>query len=80
MSEPERRPPRPDRLADTRGRARLLQWGFIFLLAAGIAALFGFGEIRPNTAEVGRWFFYLFMVLAVGSFVLHVDRRRRSGP
>jgi uncharacterized membrane protein YtjA (UPF0391 family) len=51
----------------------LLKWALIFLVVAGIAAVFGFGGIAEGATDVAKVLFFLFLVvclilLAMGVF------------
>jgi uncharacterized membrane protein YtjA (UPF0391 family) len=48
----------------------LLKWAFVALIIAGIAALFGFGNIAAGAADVARVLFYIFLVICAILFVL----------
>jgi uncharacterized membrane protein YtjA (UPF0391 family) len=41
----------------------LLKWALVFLVIAGIAALFGFGGVAEGAADIARVFFYVFLVV-----------------
>ncbi len=43
----------------------MLKWAIIFFVIALIAALFGFGRIAAGAAAIGRFLFFLFVVLLV---------------
>lgn len=43
--------------------------GVVFLIVALIAALFGFGVVSAESWMVAKIFFFIFLVLAVLSFV-----------
>jgi uncharacterized membrane protein YtjA (UPF0391 family) len=47
----------------------MLGLGVVFLVVALIAALFGFGVVSGESWAVARVFFFVFLVLAVVSFV-----------
>jgi uncharacterized membrane protein YtjA (UPF0391 family) len=50
----------------------LLKWALIFLIVAGIAALFGFGGIAEGATDIARVLFFLFLVVCVILFALGV--------
>jgi uncharacterized membrane protein YtjA (UPF0391 family) len=41
----------------------LLKWALIFLVFAGIAALFGFGNIASGAADIAKVLFFIFVVV-----------------
>ena len=43
----------------------LLKWSVIFLVIAGIAAVFGFGGIAEGAAEIAQVLFVLFLGICV---------------
>ncbi len=43
----------------------LLKWSLIFLLIAGVAALFGFGNIAEGAADIAKWLFYIFAAICI---------------
>ena len=47
----------------------MLRLAILFLVIALLAALFGFGLIANMTYDVARIFFFVFIVLAVLSFL-----------
>ena len=47
----------------------VLGLGVVFLVVALIAALFGFGVVSAESWVVAKVFFFIFLVLAVLSFV-----------
>jgi uncharacterized membrane protein YtjA (UPF0391 family) len=48
----------------------LLKWSLIFLVIAGIAAIFGFGNIAAGAADIAKWLFYIFLAICVVFAVL----------
>jgi uncharacterized membrane protein YtjA (UPF0391 family) len=48
----------------------LLKWALIALIVAGIAALFGFGNIAAGAADVAKVLFYIFIVICAILFLL----------
>jgi uncharacterized membrane protein YtjA (UPF0391 family) len=48
----------------------LLKWSVIFLVIAGIAALFGFGGIAEGAADIAQVLFALFLGICVVLAVL----------
>jgi uncharacterized membrane protein YtjA (UPF0391 family) len=47
----------------------LLRWALVALIIAGIAALFGFGNIAAGAAEIAKVLFYIFLVICVILFL-----------
>ena len=44
---------------------RLLHWAVIFLVAAVIAAVFGFGNIAAAATDIAKILFFIFIVIFV---------------
>jgi uncharacterized membrane protein YtjA (UPF0391 family) len=53
----------------------LLHYAVVFLVIALIAALFGFGGIAAGAVGIAKLLFFVFIVLAVVSFVFGYSRR-----
>ena len=53
----------------------MLHYAVVFLVIALIAALFGFGGIAAGAAGIAKILFFVFVVLAIGSFVLGAIRK-----
>lgn len=47
----------------------MLRWSMIFLVIAIIAAVFGFGDIAADAAEIAKVLFYLFLGIFVITLV-----------
>jgi uncharacterized membrane protein YtjA (UPF0391 family) len=47
----------------------MLRWAILFLVIALIAALFGFGGVASVGVEAAKILFFVFIVLAVLSFI-----------
>jgi uncharacterized membrane protein YtjA (UPF0391 family) len=60
----------------------MLHWSLAFFLVALVAALFGYGGIAEGSAEIGRFLFFVFLVIFAVSVVFGVpaDRRARRPP
>jgi uncharacterized membrane protein YtjA (UPF0391 family) len=43
----------------------LLKWALIFLVIAGIAAVFGFGGVAEGATDIAKVLFFIFMVVFV---------------
>lgn len=54
----------------------MLNYAVIFLVIALIAALFGFGGIAAGAVEIAKILFFVFVILAVVSFVVSLMRRK----
>ena len=48
----------------------ILMWSFIFLIIAGVAAIFGFGNIAAGATEIAKILFYIFAVIFLIFLVL----------
>ncbi len=53
----------------------MLHYAVVFLVIALIAALFGFGGIAAGAVGIAKLLFFVFIVLAVVSFVFGYSRR-----
>ena len=53
----------------------MLHYAVVFLVIALIAALFGFGGIAAGAAGIGQVMFFVFIVLAVATFLFGLGRR-----
>ena len=56
----------------------MLRWAVLFLVIALIAGVFGFGGIEHYSWEGAKIFFFIFLVLAVLSFLGGSVFRRTS--
>ncbi len=54
----------------------MLHYALTFFVIALIAALFGFGGIAAGAVEIARILFFVFVVLAVVSFLFGLTRRQ----
>jgi uncharacterized membrane protein YtjA (UPF0391 family) len=54
----------------------MLNYAVMFFVVAIIAALFGFSGIAAGAAGIAKILFFVFVALAVGSFLLGVRSRR----
>ena len=54
----------------------MLGWAIFFLVAALIAALFGFGGIAAAFAGAAQLLFYIFMIVFAAMLVIHLVRGR----
>lgn len=48
----------------------LLKWAVVFLIIAGIAALFGFGGIAEGAADIAQVLFFIFLAVCVVLFIM----------
>jgi uncharacterized membrane protein YtjA (UPF0391 family) len=53
----------------------MLHYAVVFFVIALIAALFGFGGIAAGAVEIGKILFFVFVVLAIASFLFGVTRK-----
>jgi uncharacterized membrane protein YtjA (UPF0391 family) len=58
----------------------MLSWALFFLVAAVIAAVFGFGGIASAFASVAQLLFWLFAIVFVAMLVMHLVRGSGSAP
>lgn len=54
----------------------MLHYAVVFFIIAIVAAIFGFGGIAAGAVEIGKMLFFIFLVLAVISFLFGHFRRR----
>lgn len=54
----------------------MIRWIIIFLAIALSAAIFGFRGIAGAAAGIAQILFYVFLVLLVGSLILHLLGKR----
>jgi uncharacterized membrane protein YtjA (UPF0391 family) len=54
----------------------MLNYAVIFLVIALIAAVFGFGGIAAGAVEIAKILFFVFVILAIASFVISLVRRK----
>lgn len=53
----------------------MLHYTVVFFVIALIAALFGFGGIAASAIEIGKVLFFVFLVLAVVSYLFGSRRK-----
>lgn len=53
----------------------MLRWALIFLVVAIVAAIFGFGGIAAGATEIAKILFWIFIIIAVVGFVMHLVRK-----
>lgn len=54
----------------------MLHYAVVFFVIALIAALFGFGGIAASAVEIGKILFFVFLVLAVLSYLFGFLRKK----
>ena len=57
----------------------MLYWALMFLIVAILAAIFGFTGIALASAGIAKILFFIFVVLFLLTFVMHLGRRGSSG-
>jgi uncharacterized membrane protein YtjA (UPF0391 family) len=58
------------------GRQDMLHYALVFFVIAIIAAVFGFGGIAAGAVEIAKILFFVFLVIAVITFVMSLLRKR----
>ncbi|MDY0744078.1 DUF1328 domain-containing protein [Paucibacter sp. R3-3] len=53
----------------------MLHYTIVFLVIALIAALFGFGGIAAGAVGIAKLLFFVFIAMAVASFIVGLVRR-----
>ena len=56
----------------------MLYYAGVFFVIALIAAVFGFGGIAAGAVEIAKILFFLFVAIAVVTFVVGLMRRNRT--
>ena len=54
----------------------MLHYAVVFLVIALVAALFGFGGIAAGAVEIAKVLFFIFVILAIVTFIFGLIRRR----
>ena len=54
----------------------MLHYAIVFLVIALIAALFGFGGIAAGAVEIAKILFFVFVIMAVVTFIVSLLRKR----
>lgn len=54
----------------------MLRYAVIFFIIALIAALFGFGGIAAGATEIAKILFFVFIIIAVVTFVVNLIQRK----
>lgn len=58
----------------------MLRFAVVFFVIALIAAAFGFGGIASSAVGIAQTLFYIFVILAVASFLIGLIRRGANLP
>ena len=53
----------------------MLHYAIVFFVIALIAAVFGFGGIAAGAVEIGKILFFVFLIVAVITFVMSLLRK-----
>ena len=53
----------------------MLHYAVVFLVIALIAAVFGFGGIAAGAVEIAKILFFVFVIMAVVTFVISLVRK-----
>ncbi|MEO6973704.1 MAG: DUF1328 domain-containing protein [Rhodoferax sp.] len=53
----------------------MLHYAVVFLVIALIAAVFGFGGIVAGAVEIAKILFFIFVIMAIVSFVMGLLRK-----
>lgn len=56
--------------------AYMLRYAVIFFIIALVAALFGFGGIAAGATEIAKILFFVFIIIAVVTFVINLIQRK----
>jgi uncharacterized membrane protein YtjA (UPF0391 family) len=56
----------------------MLHYAVVFLVIALVAALFGFGGIAAGAVEIAKILFFVFVVLAVVTFIVSLMRKGKG--
>ncbi|MBO9677446.1 DUF1328 domain-containing protein [Paenacidovorax monticola] len=54
----------------------MLHYAVVFLVIALVAALFGFGGIAAGAVEIAKILFFVFVIMAVVTFVIGLVKKR----
>lgn len=55
----------------------MIHYAIVFLLIAMVSAIFGFGGIAAGAAPIAKLLFFIFVAMAVITFVLSLFSNRR---
>jgi uncharacterized membrane protein YtjA (UPF0391 family) len=64
-------------LTKTEKENAMLHYAAVFFIIALIAAVFGFGGIAAGAVEISKLLFFVFIILAIGTFVVNLLSGRR---
>jgi len=53
----------------------MLHYAIVFFVIALVAALFGFGGIAAGASEIAKILFFIFLVIAVVTFIASLIRK-----
>lgn len=53
----------------------MLHYAVVFLVVALVAALFGFGGIAAGAVEIAKILFFVFVIMAVVTFVIGLIKK-----
>ena len=56
-------------------RETMLHYAVVFFVIALVAALFGFGGIAAGASEIAKILFFIFLVVAVVTFIASLIRK-----
>jgi uncharacterized membrane protein YtjA (UPF0391 family) len=56
----------------------MLYYAVVFFVIAIVAAVFGFSGIAAGAASIAQTLFYVFLAIAVISFVVHLVRGNKA--
>lgn len=56
----------------------MLHYAVVFLVIALIAALLGFGGIAAGAVEIAKILFFVFLLLAVATFIISLVRKGKK--
>jgi uncharacterized membrane protein YtjA (UPF0391 family) len=64
-------------LTKTEKENAMLHYAVVFFIIALVAAVFGFGGIAAGAVEISKLLFFVFIILAIGTFVVNLLSGRR---
>lgn len=56
----------------------MLHYAVVFLVIALIAAVFGFGGIAAGAVEIAKILFFVFVIMAVVTFIISLVRKGKG--
>jgi uncharacterized membrane protein YtjA (UPF0391 family) len=60
----------------TTGGKPMFRWAIIFFIIAIVAALFGFGGVAGLSADIGKFLFVAFLIVAAVTLIMGLGARR----